>query len=316
MIKINRQEFKKKKLKTAVLFLVFNRPKITKQVFEAIRKAKPPRLYVAADGPRECKLGEVERVEETRAIAMSVDWPCKLRLFFRKRNLGCARAVTEGISWFFKYETQGIIIEDDILPSNAFFYFIEKNLNIYKKKNVWAITGTNLLFGSKINPAPCFSLHGSIWGWGTWRNRWKRFDKNINSGKLKNYATSFYEKVSFLQLINFLKKNKLEKRNKYWDFYWLLKRIENNGLTLMPKNNYVKNIGFASGENYTHNKTLFKYPKICNKLEKISVLKITRSFAYDKHLWYYKNGAFLNFKIALIFLLKKLQINLKILNDK
>lgn len=140
MIKINRQEFKKKKLKTAVLFLVFNRPKITKQVFEAIRKAKPPRLYVAADGPRECKLGEVERVEETRAIAMSVDWPCKLRLFFRKRNLGCARAVTEGISWFFKYETQGIIIEDDILPSNAFFYFIEKNLNIYKKKKMYGLS--------------------------------------------------------------------------------------------------------------------------------------------------------------------------------
>lgn len=29
-------------LKTAVLFIVFNRPDITKQVFEAIRKAKPP----------------------------------------------------------------------------------------------------------------------------------------------------------------------------------------------------------------------------------------------------------------------------------
>ena len=39
-------------LDTAILFLVFNRPSITAQVFEAIRKARPPRLYVAADGPR------------------------------------------------------------------------------------------------------------------------------------------------------------------------------------------------------------------------------------------------------------------------
>jgi hypothetical protein len=32
-------------LKTAVLFMIFNRPDTTKQVFEAIRKAKPPWFY-------------------------------------------------------------------------------------------------------------------------------------------------------------------------------------------------------------------------------------------------------------------------------
>jgi len=31
-------------LKTAVLFLVFNRPDTTKEVFEAIRQAKPTRV--------------------------------------------------------------------------------------------------------------------------------------------------------------------------------------------------------------------------------------------------------------------------------
>ena len=48
-------------LQTAVLFLVFNRPDTTAQVFEAIRKAKPPRLYVAADGPRADRAGEAEK---------------------------------------------------------------------------------------------------------------------------------------------------------------------------------------------------------------------------------------------------------------
>ena len=53
-----------KQLSTAVLFLVFNRPDTTAQVFEAIRKARPPRLYVAADGPREkCQLVEGEDAE-------------------------------------------------------------------------------------------------------------------------------------------------------------------------------------------------------------------------------------------------------------
>ena len=40
-------------LKTAVLFLVFNRLETTTKVFEKIRQVKPSRLYVAGDGPRE-----------------------------------------------------------------------------------------------------------------------------------------------------------------------------------------------------------------------------------------------------------------------
>jgi hypothetical protein len=39
-------------LHTPVLFLVYKRPDTTKQVFEAMRQVKPPRLYVAADGSK------------------------------------------------------------------------------------------------------------------------------------------------------------------------------------------------------------------------------------------------------------------------
>ena len=39
-------------LRTAVLFLIFNRPETTQLVFKEIRKAKPKYLFIAADGPR------------------------------------------------------------------------------------------------------------------------------------------------------------------------------------------------------------------------------------------------------------------------
>ena len=65
--------FSSTSLRTAVLFLVFNRPDETKQVFESIRKAKPPRLYVAADGPREGRVDEAKYVERVREIATAVD---------------------------------------------------------------------------------------------------------------------------------------------------------------------------------------------------------------------------------------------------
>jgi hypothetical protein len=58
-------------LKTAVLFMVFNRLDTTKQVFEAIQKAKTPKLYIAADGARNNKEGESEKVKAVRDFILN-----------------------------------------------------------------------------------------------------------------------------------------------------------------------------------------------------------------------------------------------------
>lgn len=72
-------------LNTAVLFLVFNRLDTTKEVFESIKEAKPPRLYIAADGARESINGEDKRVKESKrkTAPIVVGWGGRcLRLFF------------------------------------------------------------------------------------------------------------------------------------------------------------------------------------------------------------------------------------------
>jgi len=70
-------------------------------VFEAIRAARPARLYVAADGPRTGRQGEAERSAEARRIATAVDWPCELKTLFRETNLGCRAAISGAITCFF-----------------------------------------------------------------------------------------------------------------------------------------------------------------------------------------------------------------------
>jgi len=100
-------------LKTPVLFLVFNRLDTTKQVFEAIRRAKPPRLYVAADGPRDSKPDEDNKVKAVRDYVIGhIDWDCEVKTLFREKNLGCKYAVSGSIDWFFENEEMGIILED------------------------------------------------------------------------------------------------------------------------------------------------------------------------------------------------------------
>ena len=88
-------------LNTPILFLIFNRPDTTHQVFEAIRKAKPKYLYIAADGPRQDKEGEAEKCMLARHMATQVDWLCDVKTLFRDTNIGCKLAVSSAITWFF-----------------------------------------------------------------------------------------------------------------------------------------------------------------------------------------------------------------------
>ena len=120
--------------KTAVLFLVFNRPDTTSKIFNTIRDLKPSRLYLASDGPRINRDGEKEKVELVRKIVTAVDWDCDVKTLFREKNLGCGLGVSEAITWFFQHEKEGIILEDDDLPHPDFFLFCESMTAIYWPK--------------------------------------------------------------------------------------------------------------------------------------------------------------------------------------
>ena len=97
-----------------ILFVIFKRPDVTKVSFEQIKAVKPRKLYVVSDGPRSTVKDELQLVEQTRRIVMdAIDWECELHTDFRTENVGCGKGMYEAISWFFKNEEMGIIIEDD-----------------------------------------------------------------------------------------------------------------------------------------------------------------------------------------------------------
>ncbi|MDD3437175.1 MAG: hypothetical protein PHC64_08505 [Candidatus Gastranaerophilales bacterium] len=146
-------------MKKAVLFLIFNRTDTTQKVFGQIRVAKPPRLYIASDGSREGRAGEKEAVEELRKwVLENIDWDCQVKTLFREQNLGCGKAVSSAITWFFNQEADGIILEDDCLPSQSFFNYCEELLDYYKEdKRIWHISGANLLRTTDLEESYYFS---------------------------------------------------------------------------------------------------------------------------------------------------------------
>ena len=163
-----------------VLFIIYNRPETTRQTFEAIKNVQPQRLYIAADGPKTNK--DIPLCAETKEILQSINWLCDIKTLFRENNLGCKKAVSSAISWFFDQEEMGIILEDDCLPAVDFFIFCDEMLQKYKDKDeISIISGCNFQHGKKRGDFSYYFSHLThIWGWASWRRVWNDYSLNMD----------------------------------------------------------------------------------------------------------------------------------------
>lgn len=234
---------------TPILFMIFNRPDTTQKVFNAIRQAKPKQLFVAADGPREGKEGEKEKCQKARKIIEQVDWDCEVKTLFRDKNLGCKIAVSSAINWFFENVEEGIILEDDCLPSQSFFWFCQELLKKYRNDTrIMIISGNNFQFGRiRGEGSYYFSKYFHCWGWATWRRTWKCFDVNMSDfekfkteNQINNIFQTKQQKKYWMKIFQIVYERKIDS----WAYPWAYSCFINNGLCIIPSVNLVSNIGF------------------------------------------------------------------------
>ena len=246
----------KNKFNVPILFIIFNRPEVTKLVFKQIQKLKPDILYIAADGPRQIKKNEAELCRLTRMVTENVNWKCKVKRLYRDTNLGCGRAVSGAINWFFKDVENGIILEDDCLPNKSFFYFCQDMLNKYKDDSrVMHISGDNFL-PKKMQKSNIYymSKYVHVWGWATWRRAWNKYDYNMKrwndmsiTSRMSDVSGHIFDKFFWVSAFESVASNLIDT----WDYQWVYAVFSNNGLSVVPGVNTVSNIGFGSQSTHT-----------------------------------------------------------------
>lgn len=242
---------------TPILYLIFNRPDLQERSFASIQAARPSQLFIAADGPRAEKGGEAALCQQARAIVDQVDWPCQVQTLFRDENLGCRRAVSSAIDWFFQHVEEGIILEDDCVADSTFFRFCDELLDCYRNDlRVMSITGNNFQNGSQRGKsAYYFSYHFHCWGWATWRRAWRLYDRDLttlNDVEDSGYLHALLGEAGgkyWLEKLSDVKSGRINT----WDTIFLYSCWINHGLTVTPNVNLVTNIGFD--ERATHTKS-------------------------------------------------------------
>lgn len=255
---------RKLEFNTPILLIAWRRPEHLSKVIDAIRKVKPTKVFVAVDGPRigDEYFKERELIQETKKVVESkIDWECDLTTLYRDENMGCARGVSSAITWFFEHVEEGIILEDDIVPRQSFFNYMEKSLSKFRDdKKVYMINAstneeflTNLRFSFTYK-----SKFSKVWGWATYRDRWAHFklflddlyliEKTIERELLEDKDKKIWKNIASSCFYDF-------ERVDTWDYQWQFTIWENSGYSITPNKWLIDNIGFGDLAIHTVHKT-------------------------------------------------------------
>lgn len=244
-------------MKTPITFIIFNRPKQTKAVIDALRHIKPEKLYVVADGPRNPE--EQTACEAARAIIDTIDWNCEVKKKYSDINLGCGFNESRGLDWVFAQEEITIILEDDCLPHPSFFPFCTELLEKYKDdKRVMHISGNffnqkNKKFKDRNSYFASILPH--VWGWATWKRAWHKYDYELTQWpKEKEDGTliPWFDNPAGYEYWSMVWDQYRKDRVNNYDARWVFTCMINKGICLNPTVNLITNIGFD--ELATHTK--------------------------------------------------------------
>lgn len=170
-----------------IALFVYNRPDFLRDLLTDLMQnpeMASTTLYVFSDGPRNPR--DIEAVERVRAICRRIGEAVDLRLVFRKRNVGCAENVIDGVSQVLEDHPAVIVLEDDLRVSPYFLAYMTRALTSYRERSdIFSVSGFSpppgrLGIGDVSRNDVYLSRRNASCGWGTWRDRWQRVDWDVS----------------------------------------------------------------------------------------------------------------------------------------
>jgi GR25 family glycosyltransferase involved in LPS biosynthesis len=245
------------KMKHPALVLGYNRANHLAVVLARLAELRVEPIYISIDGPGNDQAG-LEKCKATRQAAekFAKDYQGACHLLFHEENMGCKAGVEAGIDWFFENEDQGIIIEDDILPTKQFIEFQEFCLEHYRDvASVASISGMNRSTQSQPIIDHYFSNFFCMWGWATWRDRWVNYRKTFQFDiplDLKTFLGGILPWTPFpdREIRSLLQRTK-QSLIDTWDYQFQLWHWQNGFLSVHPHVNLCSNIGIMDAATHT-----------------------------------------------------------------
>lgn len=257
-----------------IITFVFNRPSTTKTVIEAIQKQTklPKEFYIFADGPRNDE--DRLKLEEIKKIIKDISW-VKVVPIFRDKNLGAAGNIIDGLNQIFSTYKKAVVIEDDVLVAPHFYEAMCILLDRYEgDKQVFSVGGYPSMLPRDLHQWKSdvvLSPRFSVWGWGTWQDRWK----NLNCLQNKGLPVEL-EKIPSIagQDVKGMMAEYCKRPDFFWDLKILHETLMKNQLHALTGYYLANNIGLNNGD---HGNASFPAQEFSQKFNPVTD-KIPNSF--------------------------------------
>ena len=245
-------------MENPVLVIGFNRPQRVRACLNNLQATGARQVFVHLDGPRINKVDDLYKTLEVEKVVNSFSDKFEtLVINKQERNLGCRNGVINAITWFFSKNSQGLIIEDDILISKNFAEFSEVALNHYKfSTRIWHINGWSPNNKSVISNSAFETRFAIPWGWATWADRWNAvveeldFATQVPPSRMKtNLSQELPENFDDYWSRNFDLADKRVVQG--WDYQWIRAMWLGGGLAISPPFRMTTNVGFDSSATHT-----------------------------------------------------------------
>lgn len=256
-----RRTMKQKALVDVSVLLLFHaRADHFSKVWEQVKLARPARLFLYQDGPREGR-NDIPGIMECRALVADeqIDWECKVHRLYQERNFGCDPSEFISQRWAFSQTDKCIVLEDDDVPSQSFFPFCKEMLDRYADdERITMISGFNV----QQHPDPMAQDHGSyfytrafsIWGWASWARVVNNWDGNYRFVHDPEQFALLQEKARQYrqrdEMIPLCQDHASQGKEFYETIFWAYMMMH-DGLAIMPALNQINNIGMDGGTHYS-----------------------------------------------------------------
>ncbi len=265
----------------------YNRPYHFEKTLFYLKKnlnSKKFDIFLFCDGPKKKNDLEVNKVHR---VAKKLSHFKSKKIYLRKKNLGLANSLLDGITTVLKYKKSVIILEDDIITNKFFLSYMSDALSFYDNDRlVGSVTGYSYTNPDKYsNNSTYLSQRHASWGWGTWRNVWNKMNWNKNWIKKKMNQKYFKSKFNLsgkdmYPMLEEVIENKIDTLDILFNFNCFIL----DKYCVCPKKSLIYNIGLdGSGihckkgdkvfSNYSKNFTVNKFSKISVNIKIIKKIK-------------------------------------------
>lgn len=260
-----------------IILFAYSRPAHLNNLLDSLAanaEAKDSLLYIYCDGAKDgASQDTIDNINEVRKIAGQEHRFKQCIVKVQEKNKGLGTSIIDGVTEIINQYGKIIVLEDDLILSPHFLYYMNDSLRRYENHpQVGQIGGSNFFACGAKYPSLFFTAIPDCLGWGTWKDKWQLFNPNStellqllrNSDKMDRFNVyGSYDMEGML-------KDQISGKVSSWAIRFQAVCVLNNWMVLYPNPSMSNHIESAEATHANLNIT----PPLCISRPLLQTIKI------------------------------------------